>query len=205
MLRRLVIVALIGATFPALAQTPMQLDCTGPFAKSADEAALVQSLGRANVKATRIDGAEGETSQGTVVFPNDPKRRVEIVWHDERRRRRPASISVRGPEWIVKPAGAATRTISVKSSLDEVEETNERPFSLMGFGWDMGGYTAGGGGGKLGALDGGCDLSIRFDPDPKARSASLDKVSGEHKFASSSPVVRAVKPIVSQISIGWPE
>ncbi len=205
MIYRLVIVALIAAASPAFAQTPMQLDCTGPFAKGADEAALVQRFGRANVKATRIEGAEGETSQGTIVFPNDPKRRIEIVWHDERRRRRPASISVRGPEWIVKPAGAAARTISVKSSLDEVEEANERPFRLMGFGWDMGGYTAGWGGGKLGVLEGGCDLSVRFDPDPKARSASLDKVSGEHKFSSSSPAVKAVKPAVSQISIGWPE
>lgn len=206
MIRSLVIVALIAAAFPALAQAPMQIDCTGPFAKDADEAALVQRFGRHNVKATRIDGAEGETIQATVVYPNDPKRRIEIVWHDEKRRRRPASISVRrGAEWTIRPVGAAARTISANSSLQDVEEANERPFSLMGFGWDMGGYTAGWGGGKLGALEGGCDLSVRFDPDPTAKSAPLGKVSGERKFSSSSPAIKVVKPSVSQISLGWPE
>jgi hypothetical protein len=106
--------------------------------------------------------------------------------------------------WIVRLPGPQARTIAVGTPLAAVEEANERPFALFGFEWDMGGYAAGWKGGRLEILDGGCSLSLRFNPDPKA-SAAAAKVSGDRQFASSAAAMKAARPTVSKISLGWAE
>jgi hypothetical protein len=67
--------------------------CAGLFSPSISEARLRSRLGEANVKRAEIDVGEGETEPGTVVFPKDPSRHVEILWADPIKRQRPASIS----------------------------------------------------------------------------------------------------------------
>ena len=74
---------------------------------------------------------------------------------------------------------------------------------MSGFGWDMGGYATDWRGGALNSYPGGCTVSIRFEPDPKAPAAALNKVSGDNTIASSDPAFKAVKARVSVISIGW--
>ena len=43
---------------------------------------LVQAYGAANVADHDVDVGEGEMESGTVVFPKDPERIVEILWKD---------------------------------------------------------------------------------------------------------------------------
>lgn len=182
------------------------LECIGPFAKDADEAALVKAFGASNVKRTDIDVGEGSTEPGTVIFPNDPKRRIEVLWHDSSKRRRPSSITVKDRSmWTIAARFPDQRRILLGTHLAEVEAINGRPFSIYGFGWDMGGFSGGWEGGALGQVVAPCSLSLRFDPDRKAKSAALDKASGDKPFKSSSTLMRAVKPTVSSISLGWPE
>lgn len=193
----------------AVGQSPPQqslmLDCT-EFTKKTDETALVKRFGRENVAGADLDGAEGQTVRGTAIFPKDPSRRLDVYWQDEAKRRGLASIAVRGKsEWIVSTPGKARSTVSLKSTIGDMEEANERPFLISGFGWDYGGYGAGWKGGKLDNMPGGCSIGVRFSPDPKAKGKVLDKVSGENKFASSDPGVRAVKPFLSSITLDWPE
>lgn len=206
MIARLAATLALLHALPAAAQAPAVLDCTGPFAKTADEGALVKQFGRANVTAADLDGAEGTTERGTVLFAKDPARRIEIFWHDTAKRRRPASIVVRGNSgWSVRAPGNPGPTVALRTSLESVETANERPFALNGFAWDMGGYSAGWKGGKLANIEGGCTLSVRFDPDPKVKGRPLDRVSGEKQFGSSDPAIKAVRPAVSQLSLDWPE
>lgn len=206
----LVAVFSIGIAQGALAQSPtstpsVTLDCTA-FTKAIDEAALVKRFGRENVVNTKIDGAEGVSVRGTVVFPKDPTRRLEVYWYDEAKRRRLATIAVRGTsEWMVRTPGKARSAIGLKTSIDDIEEANERPFLINGFGWDYGGYGAGWKGGKLDNIEGGCSIAVRFNPDPKAQGKALDKVSGENQFGSSDRGIRAVKPFLSSITLDWPE
>ena len=96
-------------------------------------------------------------------------------------------------------------TLGLGAGLGEVEAVNGRPFAVSGFYWDYGGYATDWKGGTLAALPGGCTLSVRFNPDPKAAGAAADRVSGEKTFSSSSPALKAVTPIVSVLSIDWPE
>ena len=200
------IAAFAQICLPAAAQAPAPaanvLDCAETFTKTADHAALVKRFGRENVVVAQLDGAEGETERGTVVYPKDPARRIEVFWWDSKALRRPASVVVQNKSrWVVR---TQARTIAVGTPIAAVEEANEKPFALFGFEWDMGGYSAGWKGGRLDAIDGGCSLSVRFNPDPRA-SAAVAKVAGDRQFGSSAPAIKATRPTVSKLSLGWPE
>lgn len=200
---------LIASTGTALTQAaPAErpnLDCAD-FSKRTDEAALITRFGKENVVRGTLDGAEGETVPGTIVYPKDPARRLEISWWDAGKRRGLAGITVKDRSaWLVRTPGAARAAIGLGAGLDEVEAANEKPFRINGFGWDYGGYGMGWMGGRLDHMAGGCSLSARFNPDPKVKGRALDKVSGEKEFGSSDPALRAVKPSLSSITIGWPE
>jgi hypothetical protein len=201
--------AAITAAQPAAAQTasaPQLLSCAGPFAKDASEAALIASFGKANVQREDIDVAEGATEKGNVIFGNDEKRRIEVLWHDAAKRRRPSAITVRDPSsWRVAVPEQPGATLGIGSDLATVEAANGKAFQLYGFEWDMGGYSAGWKDGRLDKPDGGCSLSLRFGPDEKAKEAALTKVAGDKLFASNAPAMRAVKAKVGQITLGWPE
>ncbi|MBY0296216.1 MAG: hypothetical protein K2X71_09275 [Methylobacterium sp.] len=193
----------------ALAQAPapavQPLDCA-QFPKTMDEAALVKRYGRENVVSADLEGAEGSTERGTVVYPKDPSRRLEISWHDVKKRRRPASIAVKGRSgWLVQVPGSRRASLGLGASLADVEEANERPFSLYGFEWDMGGFVSGWKSGKLAAMPGGCFLGVRFGFNAKAKDRDLNRVSGDKEFTSSDRGMVAVRPVVSTITLGWPE
>ena len=183
----------------AFAQSaPTTLSCDGVFAKDSDHARIVKMFGAANVEYTKIDGAEGETMMATVIFGKDAKRRLEIVWKDEKARKNPFVMAKgKDSEWKTEDG------IGGGASVEEIEKQNGKPFKLSGFGWDFGGNVTNLNGGALAKRNGGCFLGITFDPGDVANPA-LDKVSGDTEFSSSDRNIRAVKPVVSQITIGWP-
>lgn len=190
----------------ALAAGSELLGCRGPFAKGASAATLVAAFGAANVAHEDLDVGEGFTEPGTVIFKNDGKRRIEVFWHDSETRRRPSRIIVREPStWRVAVSGDGSASLGIGSELATVEAANRKPFTLNGFGWDGAGYVGEWSGGRLAKLDGGCSLSLRFGPSPQAKPVALSKVSGDKPFASNAPGMRAVRPRIEQISLGWPQ
>ena len=68
----------------------------GPVTRESSEADLRQHYGASVLESTRIDIGEGETAAGTVLYPADSLRRVEIIWQDSVNRRRPARLILRG-------------------------------------------------------------------------------------------------------------
>src|SRR5689334_10319208 len=94
--RALLAMLIAVATSPAEAADPgpdaLILACSGPFARDADRAALVARFGADNVRDEDVGGAEGDTVSATVLYPDDPKRRLEVTWWDEAGHRRPATI-----------------------------------------------------------------------------------------------------------------
>ncbi|WP_332680694.1 hypothetical protein [Bosea sp. (in: a-proteobacteria)] len=191
----------LGA-LPAFAQAPSPIACSGPFARNADEAALIRAFGAANVRRTRIEVGEGEKQPGAILFPNDRKRRIELTWHDGAKRRRPATIYIRegSQQAVLAPDGAR---IAIGTTLAEVEKANGRPFTILGFGWDYAGTATDWRGGKLTKAGGGCRLLVRFHDTPGANGAALERVSGDREFASSDADIRAVKPVIGEILLSW--
>ena len=66
---------------------------------------------------------------GVVLWPNDPKRRVEVVFADEGRR----SVSF---AQLMGTAAWRVAGLAVGDPLGQVLEANGRPFELWGLSWD---------------------------------------------------------------------
>lgn len=204
-LPRLACLFCVAIASPVVAQspTPTTLDCTGPFARNADERTLARFFGAENVERVNIPVGEGNTEPGTAIFAKDPEKRIDILWHDAYAR--PNVVIIRnGSTWPVAVAGL-DKPVANGATLAEVETMNGKPFTLTGFGWDLGGYSNSWDGGRLDKPVGGCNLSLRFDPPKDAPGDALDKVNGDVEFLSTDSAMRQVKPVVVEIELGWPQ
>lgn len=199
---QLATVALVALAGTASAQTPDLLACSGPFAREADEAALIKAFGAANVQRARIEIGEGEKASGAILFPKDRKRRLELIWRDGKKRRGPSTIYVRqGSAWAV--SGPAGERLAIGSALAAVEAANGKPFSILGFDWDYSGTANDWQGGKLAKAFGGCRLTIRFGYPQGADAKALDRLSGDKEFSSSNPDMRLIKPTAYEVMLSW--
>jgi len=170
----LVATASLAPAAPQPAEGKNVLQCDGAFARDSSHAKLVQSFGKSSVAFTDIDGAEGEKVKASVIYPDEPRRRVEILWHDEKARARPSTIRVG-----FKSQWRTVRGLRIGSELAEVEKINGRPFKLVGFDWDLGGRVSDWMGGTLATLPGGCDFRLAFNPwaTPPTRPATRSAVT----------------------------
>jgi hypothetical protein len=194
-----VLVTLLAAT----ATADDAINCTGVWSPTTSEAALVRQYGRANVVRGPVYVAEGNETRGTIVFPKDEAKRVEIVWRNSRQYQR--------PEWIRVPAGSRWTTfagIRNGTSLADVEKLNGKPFQLSGFDWDFGGLVTDWRKGALAKLGVPCSLQVRFDrtiPDraTAVQQRAADATSGERDLLSSSPDLRRFPVQVNEIVIQY--
>ncbi len=188
----------LAAFFIALATPAVAADqivsCTGPFASDASHAALVKTFGASNVTFADLPfPAEGV--KGTIIFPKDKAKRVEVMWKDEKGRRRPIMV-IFGSGW------RTAEGIRLESTLAAVEKINGRAFTLSGFEHDNAGTVYSWKGGKLAKQPGGCTLVVRFGIGDVPNKA-LDKVSGDRGYSSRNPGMIAIKPGVRQIAISY--
>lgn len=180
------------------------LSCLGPFAEDATVADLEAAFGPANVVRADVYVAEGFSEPGTVVFPDDPARRIEILWDDPETQSGIANVLLyEGTTWRVAVADGLT--IGIGDTLEDLELVNGAPFSLQGFGWDYGGYAFSFENGRIGTVPGGCLAQPRLDMSRTADPDATLPVSGEQVLSSDDPAVRAVAPFVWQLSLGWPQ
>ncbi len=190
------------ASFAALClATPgfgAEIACTGPFAADSSETRLIETFGAENVVTGEVDGPEGSTLLATTIFPGDSVRQMEFGWWDEAALERPAYFTL--PPGDIAPGG-----LRVGLTIDEVEALNGGPFSLYGFWWDYGG-AAGFEGGKLADAEGGCVVSVRFQP-AGAYSDDLDvaAISGDSLIFSTEPLLDTVGAVVETVTIGYPD
>jgi hypothetical protein len=117
---------------PSFAQQPappLTIACTGPFAKDSSHARLQQTFGAPNVAIEKVDGAEGETFEASVLYRAAPDKRLEVTWHDDTKRSGLSSASVKKPATWTGPEG-----IRVGMTLDEVARLNGQPFTTASSG-----------------------------------------------------------------------
>lgn len=121
------------ATKPAEETTVYVLP--GDFSPDNDVAALRKRFGDAQVKIGDVMGAEGETSRGIILFPDDSSRRAYLYFQDEK--------SLRGLS-LVRVFETDTRWrldngIAMGMPLSELVKRNGRPIEYTGLDWDYGG------------------------------------------------------------------
>ena len=85
-------------------------------------------------------------------------------------------------------------------TLEQVEKINHKPFKLKGFDKDRIATVSDWDGGELATLAGDCNAGLSLRADAKA---SAGAISADKEYSSSDPAIRAAKPIVSEILIGY--
>ncbi|MDD5542278.1 MAG: hypothetical protein PHX83_03820 [Acidobacteriia bacterium] len=179
--------------------------CLGKINVGTNEADLVRIFGRGNVRREDLDIGEGGTVPGTVLYPEDNEKRVEIFWKNQQWQI-PTEARIRGNASVWK----TRKGISLGMSLKEIERLNGKPFRLYGFGWDGSGLWGDCDKGRLkemrcedshGRGQGG-EMSISFSPDPKWQaSRTYYRVSGERIFSSGHPSMQTMNPRIYELSI----
>ncbi|MBI5113751.1 MAG: hypothetical protein HZA68_17425 [Rhodovulum sp.] len=187
-----------GGAKPAAA-SQRAIACSGTFAKSATHLSLAAAFDSKNITFTEVDGGpDGSKLNASVLFPDDPKRRLEVLWKDEGERANINVIVVTGQSTWTAPKG-----LKLGMPLAAVEKLNGKPFKLQGFDQESGGSVVDWQGGALASLPGGCNVTLRFAPGPKVPDEAKAQATGEG-LVSSAAAVKAVKPVVAEILLGYP-
>jgi hypothetical protein len=183
---------------PKPAEPAHVVACSGAFAKNSGHLRLAQSYGVHNVDFAEVSGDDGSTLMATVLFPNDPKRRLEVLWDDDVQRTGTRMIVIDG-----QSTWTAQKGVHLGLPLAALEKLNGKPFKLMGFEKNGMAIVSDWNGGALGSLTDGCKVGVQFKPDPKAPPGALDAAGSDREFASGDPAIRAAKPTVGEIIVAY--
>ncbi len=158
---------------------------------------LAMAYDARNVTFTEID-ASGSKVGASILYPKDPKRRLEVWWSDPGSRSGTYLIVINGKSAWTGPGG-----MRLGLTLPELEKLNHKPFKLKGFNKDNVATVSDWDGGTLATLAGGCKSGLSLHADPKASAVELSAAPADREFSSADPAVRAAKPRVSEILIGY--
>jgi hypothetical protein len=172
--------------------------CSGVFAKDSTHMKLAIKYDSRNVTFGQVDGPDGSRIPGTILFPNDPRRRLEVLWANEAGRSETSVIAING-----KSQWSAPKGMKLGMPLAALEKANGRPFKVSGFGADGTAGVAGWEEGALGTMPGGCKVGMRLAADSKAPKEAREALAGDKEFSSNDASLRALKPTVVEILIGY--
>jgi len=169
------------------------IDCSGPFAKDSGMLALAVTYDARNMIFTH-ETVQGAQVGVTVIYPKDPRRRLEVWWQNPNRTGT-YLIDIAGKSIWIAPKG-----LRLGLTLEQLQKLNHKPFKLKGFGEDGTAPVADWDGGELASLPGGCKASATLHT--SASSAATD-LPAKDQYSSDDPAMRALKPTVSEILIGY--
>jgi hypothetical protein len=190
--------ALLAGPLWAQQRTPTTVvACSGPFAKDSSHLKLSMFFDSKNITFTDVE-ASGSKVPASVLFPNDPKRRLEVWWSNITARKDIHLIVIGGRSTWAAPGG-----LRLGQTLEQVEKLNHKPFKLKGF--DKDGIATGTDwdGGALVTVAGGCKAGVSLHADAKASAITIGALSVDEEYSSSDSAIRAAKPTVSEILIGY--
>jgi hypothetical protein len=171
---------------------------TGDLVRATDtEATLRLRLGGEHVRRDTVWLPEAEFVLGTVLFPDDPGRRLEVQWADTAAGAGPEVVRLGGTDaavWRLAPG------VGLGTSLAELERLNGRPFVLSGFGWDYGGTVDSWQGGRLDSLWGE-RVILRLRLAEASRVDLEQQVLGDVLYPSSHAAMRALDPRVYEVLV----
>lgn len=176
----------------------------GPLTAETGEADLRRLFGSVVVKSDSIHLGEGEYRPGTVLYPDDSLRQVEITWQDTIERRRPWRATVRGRRSVWHVDGQ----ITLGTTLQELQRLNGKPFNMSGYGWDYGGRVIDWNGGVLDTTlhRNGYRIGFSLDTDSAGQETKArSQISGDHPYSSSLPALQELNPSVWEIFLDFPE
>jgi hypothetical protein len=174
------------------------VSCSGLFAKDSSHLKLAMTFDAKNIAFTDVDADGGAKVPASVLFPNDPKRRLELWWSNPAARSDLYLIDIHGKSTWSGPGG-----MKLGLTLAQLEKLNGKPFKLKGFDKNGVATVSDWDGGALAALPGGCKSGVNFTADPKAAPDAVSALTADQEYSSTDPAIRAVKPTVSEVLIGY--
>jgi hypothetical protein len=184
-----------AATAPAAAGHTVA--CSGTFAKDSSHLKLAMTFDSKNIAFTDVD-ANGTKVPASVLYPKDPKRRLEVWWANPASRSDTYLIVINGKSDWVAPGG-----LRLGLNLAQLEKLNHKPFKLKGFDKDGNATVSDWDDGALASLQGGCKSGVTLRADAKAPADAVTALAADKEYSSADPEMRAVKPAVSEILIGY--
>jgi hypothetical protein len=170
--------------------------CSGSFAKDSSHLKLAMTYDSRNITFTDVD-ANGTKVPASVLFPKDPKRRLEVWWANPAARSDTYLIVINGKSDWSAPGG-----LRLGLNLAQIEKLNHKPFKLK-FDKDGTATVSDWDGGVLASLPGGCKSGVSLRADPKVPADTVAGLAADKEYSSADPEMRAVKPAVSEILIGY--
>jgi len=170
--------------------------CSGPFARDSGMLTLAMVYDSRNMIFTQ-EKVQGVDVGVTVLYPKDPKRRLEVWWSNPNRTGL-YLIDIAGKSTWTGPGG-----LRLGLTLQELEKLNHKAFKLKGFDKDGVATVSDWDGGTLASLPGGCKSGVTLRADPKASAEAVGAIAADQEYSSSDAAIRAVKPTVSEILIGY--
>ena len=171
--------------------------CSGPFARDSGMLELAMIFDSKNMTFTQ-EKVQGVDVGITVLYPKDPKRRLEVWWSNPGSRSGTYLILING-----KSAWAGPDGLRLGLNLLQLEKLNHKPFKIKGFDKDGNAAVTDWDSGELATLPGGCKSGVSMRADPKAAADAVSALSADNEYSSDDPAMRAVKPTVSEVLIGY--
>src|SRR6266566_6910074 len=160
------------------------LACSGVFAKDSDHLKLTTAFGSKNITFSDVEANDGSKVPASVLFPNDPKSRLEVWWSDPAARSDIHLIVIGSQSTWTAPGG-----MRLGQTLEQVEKLNHKPFKLKGFDNDHIATVSDWDGGTLGTVTGGCSTGLSLRADPKASAGAMSALSVDKEYSSSDSAV----------------
>jgi hypothetical protein len=172
--------------------------CSGTFAKDSSHLKLAMTFDSKNITFTDVDASNGSKVPASVLFPNDPKRRLEVWWSNPKDRSGTYLIVINGKSTWSAPGG-----LRLGLTLQQLEKLNKKAFKLKGFDKDGVAMISDWDGGELANLPGGCKSGLSLRAESKSPADALSALAPDKEYASQDPQMVAVKPTVSEVLIGY--
>lgn len=186
------------APAPAAELRTHTVACSGTFAKDSSHLKLAMTFDSKNITFTDVDSSAGTKVPASVLYPKDPRQRLEVWWANPAARSDTYLIVINGKSNWSAPGG-----LRLGLTLAQLEKLNHKAFKIKGFDKDGVATVSDWDDGTLATLAGGCKSGVSLHADPKVAADTIAALPADKEYSSSDPEMRAAKPTVSEILIGY--
>ena len=183
---------------PAIEARTHTVACSGTFGKDSSHLKLAMTFDSKNITFTDVDSSSGTKVPASVLYPKDPRQRLEVWWANPAARSETYLIVINGKSNWAAPGG-----LRLGLTLAQLEKLNHKPFKVKGFDKDGVASVSDWDGGVLASLPGGCKSGLSLHADPKVPPETVAGLPADKEYSSADPEIRAAKPTISEILIGY--